>query len=219
MGVGFDPSLVEGVEYEFTIAATATDKAGTPLAADYAVSFSMQKIMHAQLKTFDTSLTRTMNSTGVVHSSGHAMVFVGDSEVSANTQMKAFLTLDMSEMPEGVEVTDAELWANQVEINGNPYALLGSLTLDHLRFAAVNQDAFDAAALESLGVFSPNQNLGIKSLDVTSAFQDDYDNRLTNGDLSQYRLSFAVSHDTNSQGNSAVFQKDTLRLQVTYLAD
>lgn len=217
-GEGLDPSIVDAVAYDFTIDTTATSADGEALEAPYSVAFTTAKRMYANVEAV-AELTRTMLANGVVHASDNPTLYVGDSAFAEATQMKTFITIDLAQVPAGVEIEEAALGARQTAINGAPYETLGTIQLEHVRFDAVDQEAFEAPALASLGTFSYNANLVNRAVDVLEVFAADYEDRDALGNVSQYRLSFPEPHDNDPEGDSAEFARDSVKVTITYLAD
>lgn len=217
-GDGLDPSAVDAVEYEFTFDTSAAAEDGVPLEEPFTVRFTTHKVMQATLAPVE-GLSRTMLSTGVLHSGNNATLYVGDSEFSAATQMKTFLTFDFTDLPDGVEITAAEVVGQQTVINGAPYDSLGSIKLEHVSYTEVGPDSFAAAALADLGAFSTTADLEDKALGVLEAFRADYDARVERENRSQYRLAFPLPHDGDDEGDSAEFPRSSVGLRFTYLAE
>lgn len=217
-GEGLDPSLVDALAYDFTIDGAAMAEDGTELGEAFTVSFTTQKLMLAVLPAL-ADQTLTMLSTGVLHASNAESLYVGDSQYSAATQMKTFITFDLSAVPAGVVITDAAVAARQFEVNNDPYATLGTIQLEHVTYDAVGPDAFAAAARSNLGVFSSDVVIADKVVDVLDAFVEDYEARDALGNVSQYRLSFPLPHDGDDEGDSAELLRSSLKLWVTYQAD
>jgi hypothetical protein len=88
----------------------------------------------------------------------------------------------------------------------NPYPDLGnSVNLEHINFDTLNIDAFNAIPLRPLGVISNNATLEYKTLTVLPALQEDYAQRATRGNRTQYRTAFQSPSDFDSKVDIAGF--------------
>ena len=110
-------------------------------------------------------------SMGTTGADGSA-VFVGD---FATVTLRGFMRFDLSAIPAGAEILDADLRIFQGAVNDTPYIDLGELRVDHMNFGAVLNDAdYDAAALAfNYGTLSINPALEVKTLDITDAVRAD----------------------------------------------
>ena len=110
------------------------------------------------------------------------------------------------------------LSADQTRIYSTPYTDLGGhINTLHLVFKALDTTAFSAVPLGGAGSFSTNNKLETKSLSVLTELKDDYQNRATRGDRSQYRLEFPTVSDFDGVFDAAAFSPTSVKMVVKYL--
>jgi hypothetical protein len=184
---GFDTSVVaEG--YDFGIATGAQDLAGDSLpAADFDFT---------TLRRIATVLSGVSNLDGFAQADGmddHSYdeeLVVGSSD---DVKIAGLLTFDISVLPAGIEdfetaqvnVTQTATYASY-----GAYDDLGDLYLEHVTFSAVNAAAATATALRNLGVIATTPSNEVKHRSVTVALTEDYAQRVSRSNRSQYRLAF-----------------------------
>ncbi|HLU64853.1 MAG TPA: Ig-like domain-containing protein [Kofleriaceae bacterium] len=212
-GSGLDPSGVTPVEVAYSIAASAVDADGIPLQAPVEVSFTTVRRMIAELEHVPL-LTDERAPGGVSVAGSNSIVYAGDD--SSNRPVRAGISFDISGVPDGAAIEGATFHAQQTNLNNTPFDDLGDLLATHVTFAAVS-DLYEAEALASLGVFSSSAELGERSVPVTGAVVDDLAHLEERGGYSQYRLQFTGATDGDGLYDAAQFQKENLRLVITYL--
>ncbi len=196
-----------GKLYSFKITNTATDLAGNKLTT-----------VNSSFTTF-RELTRTLTSVaaldgwvrgdGVVNGANcGANICVGDSGSADNAQYKGFLSFDLSNLETlgltvANRITSAELSVYQEFQDGSPYAdlQLGGkhLILAHVDYgAALNAGDFNTPILDDLGQFSGNGVIGYKTEpDALDSVRDDWANRTSRGNRSQFMFYFAKATDND----------------------
>jgi hypothetical protein len=66
---------------------------------------------------------------------------------------RGFMSFDLSGLPPGASIEDAELRFFQAKTGGNPYGKLGNLVLDHVDYgSSLTDGAFDAPAMDSVAL-------------------------------------------------------------------
>ena len=214
-GIGLDPSTVVARTYTFRIAATASDVAGHTLDVGTAVTFATRRRLAVTLDQIDT-LTRTMQSNGVLLAIGGLNMPVGDS--AYDLQYKIFTAFSLPVLPAAAELDTATLNVAEVASKGNPLAL-GAVEVHHLNTATIDIAAFTAAPLDSPGVLPAEATPGPRMLDVTTAVGGDLVNHVARGERTMYR--FELDTPTNSDGiaDTMSFGHTTWRLDLSYLVD
>lgn len=119
---------------------------------------------------------------------------------------RAFVSFDITEIPEGSEIISSTLRIFQTKTLGNPYKVGGDLLIDHLDYG----DSLDAgdfatpALLSNFEVFSDKASTGWRKVDVTDQVINDV---LSARPYAQFRLHFekeVVGDDEN--GDFAYFE-------------
>ena len=214
-GTGVDPSVVVARVYHVSLAATATDAAGNPLANAAAFGFATRKRMTAACTPI-TSLTRSMRGDGVVFADTAVTLTVGDT--TANLQLKTFASFTLPKLPAGAAIESATLAANQNTTLGAPYAL-GKVEALHVTTAAIDATAFTAAPLGNPGALSIDAVAGTKQLDVTDEVIDDIANRAARGDRTQFRLELDTPTNSDAVDDEARFSRSGMALSIVYVVD
>jgi hypothetical protein len=142
---------------------------------------------------------------GYVDTSGAAVSnaggpWTGDIDfVTAGRGARQFFSFDLSLLPAGATILDAQLQLDQVVVFGSPYATHGVVALDHLDYGATLDAAdFNAAALATVGVLSADATIGIKMLDVTASVQADVAAARA---YSQFRAYFTLQDSDNDNAD------------------
>lgn len=133
---------------------------------------------------------------------------VGD--LKTNAERRGFATYDISPVPNGVQrFLSASIETSIIAIDGDPFGSFGNLLLQSVQFGQVDASAFNAQVVRDLGTLLAATDVHevkhFVSKDVLSAFEDDYENRVARGNLSQYRLLYASAPNQNSASDAIVF--------------
>jgi hypothetical protein len=223
---GADPATVVAIPYEYQITNIGTDLAGNALTTS-SFSFKTRRQITQNLPGID-GLSGDIRSDGSLLnqcSSGAGAVCAGDSASAGNAQYKGFASFDVAGVPTGVlsfEFANLSLNQTQTAKDGvyasNPYPDLGNtLNLEHVNFATKDLAAFNDVAIRQLGVVSTDSTLGLKSANVLVAFQEDYAQRASRGDRSQYRIVFPSVSDFDGKFDIAIFAQPTAASNPSYL--
>ncbi|MCS6816355.1 MAG: hypothetical protein NZ746_03130 [Blastocatellia bacterium] len=132
--------------------------------------------------------------------------------------VRAFLSFDLTGLPQDVEILEAHLALEQREIRGNPYLnnRLGGVVVDLVDYgASLGGDDFGASVIENVGTLSEDGLAGVKQLDVTKVIRWAREKGLSRV---QFRLRFSRETDEDGFTDTAVFDlaptTQLLRLQV-----
>jgi hypothetical protein len=222
-----------GQAYSFSISNTATDLAGNQLAS-VSSSFTTFRQLTANLNSI-AALDGDVRSDGTVNGCSGVNAFcVGDSGAVGNASYRGFLSFDLSSLPaelQSANIISATLKVYQEGVSGTPYSDLDDcfifgcddLLIDHVNYgSSLNDSDFDATVLQALGELSDTTTVEYKTFDVKAAAADDWDNRSSRGDRSQYRLRFAKLTDGDGVFDAAEFTSGDAasnkpQLQITYL--
>ncbi|MBU0569275.1 DNRLRE domain-containing protein [Patescibacteria group bacterium] len=109
-----------------------------------------------------------------------------------NAVTRGFVSFNISELPAGIEIQEAELKLYQTKVVGNPYAVGSVLKVDHLTYGDA-LDATDYSAPALVGniatLATTNKTVGWKQAIVTEAVENDVANARS---LSQFRIHFTA---------------------------
>jgi Bacterial Ig-like domain len=214
-GAGVDPSVVAARVYHVGLGASATDAAGTPLAAAVTIGFATRKRMTAPCAPI-ASLTRSMRGDGVVFGEPAVTMTVGDT--TANLQLKTFASFTLPQLPAGAAIESASLAANQNTTVNAPYAL-GKVVAMHVTADAIDATAFAAPPLANAGALSTDASAGAKTLEVTDEVADDVANRAARGERSQFRLELETATNGDGVNDEARFSRSGMALSIVYVVD
>ncbi len=119
---------------------------------------------------------------------------------------RGFVSFDISELPTGIEIQEAELKFYQVKVVGNPYAIGSALKVDHLTYGnTLDATDYSTPALVSniATLATSNKTVGWKQAVVTEAVENDVANARS---LSQFRIHFTTEvTDDDTAGDIAYF--------------
>ena len=218
-----------GRVYSFKIRNTATDLSGNALAQLTSTFRTLRELKRTL--TSVAALDGNVRSDGDVDSSSATMP-VGDSG-NINTQQKGFLSFDLAALetdglttPE--RIIGAKMRVFQSFVFGSPYTDLRlgdrELLAAHIVYGAtLNFGDFNAAILHDLGEISSNSADGYKvAQDAIESVRDDWAQRVTRENRSQYMLFFPVPTDADGQAdqislNTRDAASDRPELEVTFL--
>jgi len=110
---------------------------------------------------------------------------------NATLTERGFVSFDISSIPSGKVIDEANLRLYQGEVVGTPYSSLGSLILDHLDYgdSLGNEDLNASAISSNIGTLTSNATVEWKDLIVTNALKADISSGRSR---SQYRLRFTT---------------------------
>lgn len=215
-GTGLDPSTVTAKEIAYSIAATATDTTGKPLATALAVKFTTVRRLEHGVGNID-ALTGSVFNDGTVVSPPDGAV--GKSNFT-DVFTRVFASFQLPALPTGASLEKAVLSGYQQSTAGSPYTKLGALKTQHVNFAAFDANTFSATPLGStVGDFSTSLTVETKSLEVTAQVLDDYANSAARGGRSQYRLEFPLGTNNDGVRDFAYFTRTSFKLMLTYVVE
>jgi hypothetical protein len=220
-GEGLDPSVIDALEYDVTIAGTARDTDDVELGEDITFTFTTAKYMVGLAPRVD-SLTRTALSNGTVHGSGYTTLYAGDSSFADATQLMPFFAFDLADMPlNDIEIVDARLELEITGLNNEPFADLGYLRLEQASYTnEINQSALEAPAAANIGTLMTQAGMGVRSKDVTTAVTTENVLRgLAQDDLIQFRMQFQFPYNQDDNGDSVQISRSSLELSISFFAD
>ncbi len=223
-GHGNDPAVVTPLTFVVRIDGRATDEAGNALADGLELKFTTLRELSTTFAPVH-ALTRSLTPTELRYGEETPLV-IGDDD--ADQGIRAALTFDLSPLPDTAQaVISATLATLQLtdEQWGAPYVDLGETALlDHVVFDDLEDEnaingAFNASqdALSTLDAFSEAGQSSI-AFDVTAQVTDDLAHRDARADRSQFLLRFETLTDLEGDHDRAVFSRDALELEVTYVA-
>jgi hypothetical protein len=206
---GEDPSI-EAKTYALSVTSTAKDVAGNSL-TPFSSSFST-------LKVIVTSIYATAGLDGDCYGStgcdlARATFAVGDlATAPTDSGFRGFVSFDLRTLPTGVVADEARLIIYKAFINFNsggpdPYPL-GDMLLENVNYGnSLTGEDYNTPVIVGLGIFDSGSEpaTGYLGSDVTSALNDDLDNRTARGNRSQYRFRFPIENNDNNASDYVSF--------------
>jgi len=116
---------------------------------------------------------------------------------------RQFYSFDISIIPIGNAIEKASILLYQANYNGDPYAELGNVIVDHVDYGdSLTSDDYNSMPLTgNIGTLSDNLTIEYKTLDVTACVQADY---TAGRQYSQFRLRFSLLDGNNDGTNDYV---------------
>jgi len=221
-GVGSSAELAEARRVSFFISASASSSDGEPLDKPYEFSFSLLRrvsfVVPALADRGKSGNYRSNDSYGTgACAEDELNMCVGDVRVGRQSeQYKGFISFELeSALPEDARGLSAELRFGLTGTAGNPFANLGSLLIEHVRFDEIGLDAFAAQPLDALGTMAAADDTGSElRAEVSSALLADLE---ASQAVSQYRLAFEDATDADIASDAIVSALETQRLEVSFL--
>ena len=210
-GIGNDPSVITAKQYALSLAATATDEAGNPLAAPLAHAFTTSRRM-ATTAPVVAALTRYRVSNGGVSAVGDDLR-IGD---NAMLTYRGFVTFDLLKLPGGAEIENATFGVRQTAFTGTPFDM-GVVNTVHIVYGIVDSTAWNAVPLGMMDPLTTTTAVGPRSVDVTAAVADDYADRATRSNRSQYRLEFPSLTNGDGDQDTIELATATFEMSLVYL--
>ncbi len=146
-------------------------------------------------------------------------VVAGDS--IGNSELRGFVSFDISVIPIGAQILDATLTLNQNSVTGNPFVVFGDCEIDHVTISgALDSSDFTGGSLNlNIGPISTNATLGPKTLNVTAQVALDI---TQNRSFTDFRVHFnGIGSNFDGNEDSARFGSsagpNVPTLDITYL--
>jgi Big-like domain-containing protein len=221
-GVGSSAVEAEARRVSFFISASASSADAEPLDRPYEFSFSLLRrvafVVPAIADRGKSGNYRSNDSYGTgVCAEDELNMCVGDVRVGRQSeQYKGFISFELGGAlpPEARELT-AELSIELTDTSGNPFAGLGDLLVEHVRFDEIGFDAFEAEPLDALGSMAAADDEGSAlRAEVSAGVLADLEAASA---LSQYRLAFEEATDADVASDAIISALDTQRLEVSFL--
>jgi hypothetical protein len=203
-----------GKNYDFKLSNTATDLAGNQL-NEISSTF---KTFRQLSKTLESSATLDgdIRSDGEVNAACLDRICVGDSSAVDNAQYKGYLSFNLASLEtDGLTTSDRIVSANlrvyQSLVQGAPYTdlKLGSkgLIVEHTSYgSSLTATDFNTDLLGAFPETGLSPAIAWKDFDGGRDFvRNDWDNRATRGNRSQYVLFFAKATDGDGNFDIARF--------------
>jgi Bacterial Ig-like domain len=177
---GTDPSTTTALEYAFTMASGASDLAGNPL-APVAANFKTLRQLIARVPG-DPIQDGSVDGTTVSNNS---------TDMTITTSSRGFLGFNIGGLPTTLQATSIS--AATLRVNAQFPMVFSSeqIELEHVAYGAtLTASATTSTALRNLGNLTeePPKENAWKTANVLPAIQDDWTNRTSRGNRSQYRL-------------------------------
>jgi hypothetical protein len=213
---GADSSLAARA-YFVSFVQGATDAAGNALPPSTFAFRTLRQITERVGATQDRDLTGNFRADGVYGSNGcereQARVCVGDSGIAPNIQSKGFVSFDLELSDAVTEIVAARLELHIESVLGAPFAGLGALQVEPLRFSVIGAEAFAAPAAGATLTAATSGSAGQElNVDVLGLFQSSVDTAPR-----QFRLRFAAGTDSDASVDMLLLTWQSPVLEVTYL--
>jgi hypothetical protein len=189
----------------FQVSTAAKDAAGNAKATNDVYQFTVVRSATVNCACID-ALDGFVNSLPVAYPAGS--LTAGDS--GAGGTLRAYEAFDLSAVPpEATAITAAYIYANQYSTYGTPYgaALLGDLLWDHVNFGPTLESTDYGTPLlvhsYNEGTLSSTAVLEWKSSSVLFAVLDDWTNKATRGNRSEYVFKFTKDLINNGSADYA----------------
>ena len=210
---GDDPTVLDALEFDYSITTTAEDLAGNALAADYDVTFSTLKDITLDLSR-DTALSGRVRADGSVS----ATCTVGDSGTASNAWYRCAQTFDLDLIPANVEeIVEATYSAEQPTLTGDHLSVftdLGpNLNIMDIQFVTKNVAGYNSTATQ-IAVFTSTLLAGERAQDVLTELQADWNASGTTGNT-QFLFRFDADSDFDGIFEAIIFSAPNL--EVNYL--
>ena len=207
-------SFPYGQQVTFSIAGGATgatDLAGNSLQTTYTSTFRIKRRTTASFlntsasAALDGFLTSTSGCGSITPSVGSTVAAAGDS--TTNLVYRGYLTFSLASLTSlaNVNITSATLNTTQVSCSGNPFTTTFGSTIEawHVNYGP-SLEAADCST-SNLGsrqyTLSNSTALTLKTVSVIDAVEDDWTNRVSRGNRSQFMLRTATI-GTDSDGSA-----------------
>lgn len=201
---GSDPDQVAPGSLSVTLGDAAADLDGDPLADQLELEYTLR---YRRITTsFPAGATLTGNCDPVC--SGNWTWFAaGERSSDPTVATRGYLTVPF-ELPDGIAIEHAELHTEIQQVIDNPFSS-GDLMIDHVQFDAITGGEYAQRGL-GLGVLfartaSPAAGDTV-TIDVTSVFASDYQDRVTLQNRTQYRVRFP--HDLPEDPSYPAYHAD-----------
>ena len=217
--LGTDPATTAALSYTFQIGTAALDAQGEALPR-FTSSFSTQREIQQTLVALqDRSLTGnwrsddTYGNNSCQESDVDHTTCIGDSS-NANAVYRGFVTFDLSALPTPTPALSAAQLEMTIDlVRGSPFAFLGTLVAEHVRFDSISLVAFNAAALGTVINVTSSATPAALSTNVLSSVQEDLSAR----GYSQFRFRFSIFTNSDGSGDLVEVLGPSEKLTVSWL--
>lgn len=214
---GDDPDQVEPVTYELGLTSDAHDVSGNALVPEHVEFSVIREITQTLGGVQERSLTGNWRSDGVYGvldcEEARTTVCVGDSLSDPATTYKGLVTFDLNELGGAGGISAARLSLDVSNMFGDPFADLGSLTVEHVAYAQISLAAFASAPLSVVGTMASSGEIGDRlGVDAVVAVNADLGERRR----SQFRFAFSSPTDDDGAADIIISDWSTLSLTLTY---
>ena len=212
-----DPTA-SAVPFRFDLTTAAKDLAGNSLLA------GVSNWGFTLLREITQSLPYWSKFGGNATSEKYSGSFISAGDNKSDAAVRGFVSYDIASLPDGIQaLRSATIDTTVSGFYGDPFGSFGNLLIQSVHFAQVDGASFSAPLLRDLGIYidAADKKLvgSVVSKDVSVALIDDYLHRAARGNLSQYRVAFASSPNTNGVSDQVILTSTASvnRLNVKYL--
>ncbi len=215
----FNPSsdFAYGTNVTWQVTTAAKDLAGNTLAATVTRSFRVIRQKTVTLES-QAALDGYVFNTGSVYTLPSTL-YIGDD--SRNIYFRSFLSFDLTPLVSdgATDIQTATMYAYQGLVVGTPYTNLGGRLNAESVYYGSSLDAgdFETPVINFTYALSFDTTSGWKSISVPLKVRDDYNNRATRGNRSQFRLRFPTSTDVDGASDYVGFVSGDATTNKPYL--
>ncbi len=130
--------------------------------------------------------------------------FTGDQDaIAPGIGTRQIFSFDISTLPAGITISSATLQLYQATVTGQPYTVLGNVTVDHVDIGSSLQASdYNGGTLSTaIGNISTSPAIGYQTLNVLAAVTNDV---ASGRKMSQYRVRFTLRDSNNDGANDNV---------------
>jgi len=201
---GEDPDVVAPRSFQVSLADSAADLDGDPLAGQLELTYTLR---YRRITTsFPAAPTLTGNCDPVC--SGNWTWFAaGERSSDPTVSTRGYLTVSF-ELPDDIAIEHAELTTEIQQVIDNPFSF-GDLMIDHVQFDDITGSEYAQRGI-GVGVLFARAAMpaagDTATIDVTTVFASDYQDRATLQNRTQYRIRFP--HDLAEDPTYSTYHSD-----------
>lgn len=204
-----DTDFAYGTEVTWRVSTAAKDLSANTLENNVLSTFRAIRKTSAVLP-YDDSTSNTIYSFGP-DEFPRLRFFVGD-DASNTTATRTFFGFNLSGLPQDLtQITSAQLRLRITSAQGTPFSKLGNLLLESVSYGPMLDRTTANYNTPTLGsaLLVPSSIIGNEGFfDVALFVKDDWANRNTRSNYSEFRLRFEVPNNTDSASDYVYFDRE-----------
>lgn len=181
------------------------------------VAFFVEIIVGPTPTPEPTTIELNPSSEGAVKSDGGTIGPPNSGDTALDVGMQAFLTFDLSSIPDGSTIVEVKLDLTSHDVLGDPFGDLGCLRIYHDSYGTLDAaDYTPPPVTGALWRFCSEAQLGETNEQIGNQLAIDAAQAGLAGNTFQIRLQFNQT-ETDSDGNDDTLRPSNIKLFVTYL--